>query len=49
MTNEAMIKATVARLRWDLNELIRFVPQEKWPTELAEIRRLILEIQLRDK
>jgi hypothetical protein len=47
MTDDAMIRATLARMRYDLGELLRFIPQERLPEELKEIRRLIFELQQR--
>ena len=49
MTDEAMIRATLARMRHDLGELLRFVPLERLPNELKEIKRLIFELQQKEK
>lgn len=49
MTDEAMIRATLARMRYDLGELLRFIPLERLPTELQEIKRLIFELQQKEK
>lgn len=49
MTKEAMVEAAVARLREDIHDLIRFVPENEWPKELVDIRKLILKLQTRKK
>jgi hypothetical protein len=45
MTNEAMIRATVARLRYDLSDLLRFVKDEDLPDEILQIRDLLKQLQ----
>jgi HEPN domain-containing protein len=45
MTKEAMIRATVARLRHDLSDLLRFVKDDELPDEILQIRDLIKQLQ----
>jgi len=49
MTKEAMIRATVARLRHDLSDLLRFVKEDELPEEVLQIRDLIKQWQAKDK
>lgn len=49
MTKEAMIRATVARLRHDLSDLLRFIKEDELPEEVLQIRDLIKQWQAKDK